>query len=243
MKVSLIAAISSLALTAYSQVYVSGVVTMEDYDAKVGWQTKSILPPYKYTNVPVVDVQSTDLICRSSDLTFKGEPYKVNAGGHLYLNWDTKSVSGATGKAPVGPCSFWLAKQSTKGVGAVWSKIDQYTIGDKKEWCSAHIINGSGTYDLTLPSDIAPGVYILRSELIDVSDAADSNYDDFTSGARYHSSCVVLDIASKGTSELKNPVDIIKAYKKYYKAPLMPKTVEPSKFVYPGPALDAPAKV
>ncbi|KAJ1672112.1 hypothetical protein GGF38_000293 [Coemansia sp. RSA 25] len=244
MKVSLLAAAAScFALVAYSQTFVNRLTT-QGVNAD---NEKSIFPMYKYPAVPVVDVQSTDLICRSADLTAAVTPFKVAAGSIITVRWDLTMKSPFSNQAIVGPCSFWLAKQSSKGTGPNWSKINEHLYeGDDSsaEWCSARIGKKDGYYEFTLPKDIAAGIYYFRSEIIDIGDANISNYDDFTMGPRFHSNCFLIEITGDGKESLKNTVDIMEVYKPFYKKLLRADTIVNSKFKYPGPVAQTkgPAK-
>ncbi|KAJ2890122.1 hypothetical protein GGI21_006293, partial [Coemansia aciculifera] len=61
--------------------------------------------------MPIIDVTSTDLICRSPDMTDKRTPFAATAGEVVRVTW---GAEGST--TPLkGPCSFWLAKQSSGG--------------------------------------------------------------------------------------------------------------------------------
>ncbi|KAJ2741511.1 hypothetical protein GGI20_005138 [Coemansia sp. BCRC 34301] len=242
MKVSLIAIVSCSALVAYAQTFINGVTTPNvSADNK-----EALLKPYTYPNIPVVDFQSTDLICRSPDLADPNvEPFKIAGGETITLRWDTKMKPGIGSSAISGPCSFWLAKASSKGTGPNWSKLNEFTYdGDagKPDWCS-YKLNRAGDnayYEFKLP-ELVKGVYYLRAEIIDLNDAGKTNYDDFTMGSRSYASCLMIEITGDGTETLKKLVDIMDAYKPYYKSKvLLGGNIGNAKFVYPGPV--APQK-
>ncbi|KAJ2746861.1 hypothetical protein GGI20_001014 [Coemansia sp. BCRC 34301] len=232
---------SSLALCVKSHAYMGGATTPETYMDK--WDNSCTLATYADMKAPVVDVQSTDLICRSPDMADDRKPFSIGAGETIRLTWAIGGNATFTEEPIKGPCSFWLAKQSFKGIGPNWSKIQEYTnngkTGEDAKWCTDEILTTydgkkkAGTFDVQIPEDIEPGLYILRSEIIDILHAEVTNYDDYTMGARYYPNCLVLDITGEGTTPLKGTADIMKEYKKYYKTPLL---ASPSaKFVYPGP--------
>ncbi|KAJ2099347.1 hypothetical protein GGI09_002832 [Coemansia sp. S100] len=236
MKLALIALVSCMALSVKSVTYMGGVTTPETH--ATNWYNKSLLPNYANRNVPVLDVQSTDLICRSPDMTAEVAPYSMAAGKTIRVTFATEDKGPYANIDPVGPCSFWLAPLASKGVGKVWSKIHEYANDGKSEksnWCSAEL-SKKGYFDFVIPADITPGKYILRSELINILAAGTTNYADFTSGPEFYSSCLVLDITGSGTAALKTPVSILEAYKSYYKTPLFPKGTKDNKFAFPGPA-------
>ncbi|KAJ2834919.1 hypothetical protein FBU31_001719 [Coemansia sp. 'formosensis'] len=237
MKLALIAIVSCMALSVKSLNFaekVAGAVPGADNYNPV---STAFLPYYDIPDIPVMDVQSTDLICRSPDMTAAVTPFSIDAGNDIRIWFNDKKVSPYAGIPPVGPCSFWLAPVASNGVGKVWTKIHEYTNdgNEKTNWCSAKIVNNGGYYQFTIPSEITPGTYILRTELIDILGASKTNYDDFTMGPRFHSNCLVVKITGKGTSPLKNPVSIMDVYKPYNKTPMLPTTMANSAFKLPGP--------
>ncbi|KAJ2872755.1 hypothetical protein GGH93_003766 [Coemansia aciculifera] len=235
MKLALIALVSCLALSVKSYTFVSSVSIPFGIAS-----TGATLPYYHRKNVPVVDVQSTDLICRTPDITAKVTPFVIEAGEDIRIIWSKeKKISPYSGNEPTGPCIFWLSPLEKKGVGKVWSKIHEYKNDGKASgsaWCSAKIASNGDFYEFNIPSDIIPGKYILRSEIIDLQESYVSNYKDYAMGAHIYSNCLVLDITGNGTAPLKNPVSILETYKPYYKMPMFPIGTDDSKFALPGPA-------
>ncbi|KAJ2741510.1 hypothetical protein GGI20_005137, partial [Coemansia sp. BCRC 34301] len=238
MKVSLIAILSCSALVAHAQTHVNRVTT-PGVDAD---NNNAFLKGYKHVNVPVIDFQSTDLICRSPDLTASGvKPFKIAGGGTISLRWNTKLEPGLGEFEIAGPCSYWMAKASSKGTGPNWSKINAYynTVdGDKPDWCSNKLkrAGDNAYYEFQLPK-LVKGIYYLRAEIIDLSEASPTNYDDYTMGPRSYASCMMVEITGDGTETLKNLVDIMDTYKPYYKDKLLlGGSVKLKDFTYPGPA-------
>ncbi|KAJ2068410.1 hypothetical protein GGI03_003156 [Coemansia sp. RSA 2337] len=235
MKLALIALVSCMALSVKSHTYAEFVSIPEG-----AVTTKAFLPSYARPHIPVVDVQSTDIICRSPDMTFKAEPFAIEAGQEIRITWSTsKPTSPYAGIDPVGPCAFWLSPLEKKGVGKVWSKIYEYTNdGEEKatNWCSAKIVNSNNFLDFPIPEDIIPGKYLLRTEIIDILGGEKTNYADFTMGPHFYSNCLVLDITGNGTAPLKNPVSILDVYKPYYKKPFYTEGTKNKDFTLPGPA-------
>jgi len=102
-----------------------------------------------------------------------------------------------------GPIIVYLAKSET-GAGNVWFKIyeDGYTNG---KWAVDRLIANKGRVDVTLPSDIAPGNYLLRAELIALHGAYALN------GVQPYVGCVELTISGSGKA---NPSGV--AFPGYY---------------------------
>ncbi|KAJ2415999.1 hypothetical protein GGI10_001296 [Coemansia sp. RSA 2530] len=240
MKLALIALVSCLALSVKSYTYMGGVTTKRIHSTY--WTDKAMLPRYKNHNIPVVDTQSTDLICRSPDMTFQAMPFRIDAGDFARVTWksdpDTYPYHNVE---PKGPCTFWLAPASSKGKGKVWSKIHQYINNGKDgvetKWCTDIITANKGFYDVPIPTGLAKGTYILRSEIIDIRDASVSNYDDFSMGPRFHPNCLLIDVYSIGDDPLKSSESILEVYKPYYKSPMLPETTSYSQLKLPGLSL------
>ncbi|KAJ2493126.1 hypothetical protein IWW37_000776 [Coemansia sp. RSA 2050] len=233
MKLALIAVVSCLALSVKSASFVTSLGIPSGQST-----TNALLPYYMYKNMPVIDVQSFDLVCRTPDMdTPVRSAFSITAGSTIRVNWDTKTASPYSTIMPYGPCSYWLAPYASKGKGKVWSKIHENTYkGDdtKADWCTV-TIQEKGYYDVKIPEGLAPGKYYLRSEVIDLDGArGNTPYQDFTAGARFHVNCAVLDITGTGTALLKSPISIMEAYKPYYKTTFFPTTMKNSQFKMPG---------
>ncbi|KAJ2024800.1 hypothetical protein GGI10_006385 [Coemansia sp. RSA 2530] len=232
MKLALIAVISCLALSVKSASYVKaiGAPNSPSYDY-------TPLPYTMYKNFPVIDVLSFDLVCRTPDMSVTTKPFSTAAGSTIRVVWETLELSPYSKLKPYGPCSFWLAPYSSKGEGKVWSKIQEITIEETSKgpaWCSA-FIQELGYRDVVIPKGIAPGKYYLRSEVIDLDGArGKSYYQDYTSGARYHVNCNLIEITGKGTASLKSPVSILEAYQEFHRKPLFPSTMKNGDLKMPG---------
>ncbi|KAJ2688765.1 hypothetical protein IWW39_001980 [Coemansia spiralis] len=235
MKLVLIALVSCLALSVKSATFVKSIGLPDGESSP-----NALLPHPQYKSMPVIDVQSFDLVCRTPDMNAAvKKPLSVAAGGKVRLTWDAEAKSPYSGSNPYGPCSFWLAPVSSKGKGKVWSKIHEFTFsegGGAAHWCSTSIVANT-YYDVDIPAEIAPGKYYLRSEVIDIDGTRDkSHYLDFTAGARFHVNCAVLDITGMGAAPLKSPISIMESYRPYYKSVLFPSTKKNSEFKMPGGA-------
>ncbi|KAJ2736742.1 hypothetical protein IW152_000496 [Coemansia sp. BCRC 34962] len=224
--------VSCLALSAKAVSFVKsiGIPNSPKYD-------NTPLPYNMYKNMPVIDVQSFDLVCRTPDMSVPVTAFPIAAGSTVRVVWNVETKSPYSTINPYGPCSFWLAPYSSGGKGKVWSKIHENTYkGDdtKADWCTV-FIQEYGYYDVKIPAGIAPGKYYLRSEVIDLDGArGNTPYQDFTAGARFHVNCNVLEITGSGTASLKSPVSIMEAYKPYYKTVFFPTTMKNSQFKMPG---------
>jgi expansin (peptidoglycan-binding protein) len=93
-----------------------------------------------------------------------------------------------------GPILYYLAK-SSDGSGAVWFKIyeDGYD-ASSGQWATDKMIANRGLMTITLPSDIAPGNYLLRGEIFALHNAY------VIDGVQPYVGCVELTISGSGSA-------------------------------------------
>ncbi|KAJ2779074.1 hypothetical protein GGI15_003987 [Coemansia interrupta] len=164
--------------------------------------TQSVLTPHTVQNMPVLNMTSTDLRCRSDALTDPSiASFSVKANDVITLWWEKDSMSPLTGSfaAPMGPCTVYLARYASKGNGPQWFNV--YKNGYVKgRWCSQTINElNNGGLNVRIPSDILYGTYLLRAEIIDLTNAKMTNEDDYTQGAGFFSNCIKIEIDSDGS--------------------------------------------
>ncbi|KAJ2806519.1 hypothetical protein H4R20_001656 [Coemansia guatemalensis] len=89
----------------------------------------------------------------------------------------------------------------SNGEGNVWFKIheDGYTADDDK-WCVDRIVASKGLWDIPIPSDIKPGNYLLRTEVIALHEADRVYGEDEDAGAQYYPNCAQLTITGTGSA-------------------------------------------
>jgi cellulase len=80
-------------------------------------------------------------------------------------------------------------------------------------WANEDLINKDTADTLQLPSDIKPGVYILRTELLALHGNAMTSTPSEGSGPQFYIHCFNLDIQGSGTAEPKG-VKFPGAYKR-----------------------------
>ena len=102
----------------------------------------------------------------------------VNAGSNLTFEYravpDVSTVSGGVSidLNHKGPCAIYVKKvtdssASNNAAGDGWFKImeDGYDSVAGK-WCTEKLIPNDGHLSATVPSDLAPGYYLVRAELL-----------------------------------------------------------------------------
>jgi len=117
----------------------------------------------------------------------------IAAGTKIGLQWHHNSASpndDIVDPTHVGPLMVYLAKSET-GSGNVWFKIyeDGFSNG---QWAVDRLLANKGRVDVTIPSDIAPGNYLLRGEIL----ALHASYD--LNGVQPYVGCVELTISGSG---------------------------------------------
>jgi len=137
----------------------------------------------------------------------------VNPGATLVLQWHYEMGLGEDDDFIIdpshkGPCLVYLAKSET-GSGAVWFKIfeDGYNQTTHK-WCVDKLRTNKGKLTIKLPTDITPGNYLLRSELIALHEGFE------LTGAQPYVGCAEITVGGSGTVNPVNKVAFPGAYTK-----------------------------
>ncbi|CAG8983120.1 hypothetical protein HYALB_00004563 [Hymenoscyphus albidus] len=159
----------------------------------VGWSTprdqdNGFISPDQYS--------SPDIICHRG-ATNAGTSAKVAAGGKIDLQWTTWPESHH------GPMIDYLANcngdcTTVDKTALAFFKIDGVGLIDGSaapgKWASDEMIANNNTWSVTIPSDIAPGSYVLRHESIALHSAGSSG------GAQNYPQCINLEITGSGTA-------------------------------------------
>ncbi|KAJ2745565.1 hypothetical protein GGI20_002052 [Coemansia sp. BCRC 34301] len=190
---SIIGAALLLARASLGQTWVLGLVD----DSEQGYNTDAMYSTLLNPKIPVVNLYTSALTCRSLSMNDKVTPFKVESGVPVPLKFDEETTSLIHNFPIKGACTFWLSDLKTKGKNATWFKIAQHAYEDDK-WCTDVIQENGNTYDLTIPEDIPSGTYYLRTEIIDVAANIDSNVKDFTRGPHFYVNCLAIAVEGSG---------------------------------------------
>ncbi|KAJ9133231.1 Glycoside hydrolase, family 61 [Coniochaeta hoffmannii] len=168
----------------------------------VGWSTPDDL---QNTFVSPTAYASPDIVCHLG-ATPAGAEAPVNAGDTLEIQWTPWPASH---KGPVidylancnGPCT------NVDKTKLNFLKISEVGLVDAASdtWGATQLMNNNNSWLVRIPTDIAPGNYVLRHEIIALHAAGQPN------GAQNYPFCFSLAISSAGT---KNP-DGVPAQKFY----------------------------
>jgi len=148
----------------------------------------------------VGDVTSSDIRC--NQLSAGKSTTTVAAGGKVTVNVNPSAYH-------PGPFQSYLAKvpdgadiNTWDPTGAVWFRIyaEQPKFGSQLTWLSA------SNYDITIPSCIPAGKYLMRNEHIGLHVAQSSG------GAQFYLSCAQLQVTGGGSKSPSNLVAFPGAY-------------------------------
>ncbi|KAF8653235.1 hypothetical protein AX16_004064 [Volvariella volvacea WC 439] len=154
------------------------------------------------SNSPVTSVTSADLACNAGSRATSGI-CTVNAGGKVTIEMhqqpgDRNCAIEAIGGNHDGPVIVYLARvdDATTAVGAQanWFKIHELGLVRYDYWGTDVLNDNCGRMEVTIPSDIAPGDYLLRAEVIALHVAGSPG------GAQFYMSCYQLRIAGNGNA-------------------------------------------
>ncbi|KIJ64015.1 lytic polysaccharide monooxygenase [Hydnomerulius pinastri MD-312] len=146
---------------------------------------------------PVKGSSNPSLNC-GMNATLAANVANANPGSQLLVHW----VGGSTGDSDwphnVGPIMHYMTKcdgscSSYDSSNAEWFKISELGLQPgNTTWYQADIMAGQPA-NVTIPSNIAPGGYLLRSELISLQLAVS------VGGAEFYPACIQLNIGGSGT--------------------------------------------
>ncbi|KAF1950364.1 hypothetical protein CC80DRAFT_554357 [Byssothecium circinans] len=160
------------------------------------------------SNSPITDVTSNDIRCNAGSAPAASK-CPVAAGDTVTIEMHQHNSRGCTeeaiGGAHYGPVLAYLSKVSdaaTADGSSPWFKVYQDTWakgtsgsqGSDDFWGTKDLTKNCGTMDFKIPSDIAPGDYLLRAEAIALHSAGGAG------GAQFYMSCYQLTVTGSGTA-------------------------------------------
>ncbi|KAG6836581.1 hypothetical protein H0H93_006417 [Arthromyces matolae] len=222
--------------------YAHGIVTQITIDGTVyagntlnGNISPSIIRAVN-TNSPVKGASNKDLNCgtNASPASLVGN---AMPGSKLQFTWG----SGYGGNWPhtTGPVMTYLASCGSQtcdkfdSTTAKWFKIDQQARGSDGSWAQAAIASGSPA-SLSLPSNLAPGNYLMRHEIISLQNAVS------VGGAEFYPSCSQITVggSQSGTPTSNDLVSFPGGYSDNDPGIYDPNVYDPgSSYTFPGPPM------
>jgi cellulase len=172
-------------------------------DVSPGYQVGLRMPP---SNSPVVDITSDDMACNVGGSKVPSGVKTIDAaeGDSIKVQWDNSGHPGPITHFLYGPVDD--VSQAT-GIGAGWFKIDeQNQVGGK--WASEVMQAHNMTHEFKLPTGLASGEYLLRSEMLALHSSQTKE------GAQFYIGCSQLKIKGTGSKGACGPtISIPGAYK------------------------------
>ncbi|KAJ3414612.1 hypothetical protein HDV05_006253 [Chytridiales sp. JEL 0842] len=160
----------------------------------------------EFTNSPVFNPQSPDMVCGIKADAASATVLPVAAGSKVTTKWF--HVGDTPGDIIIdpshkGPCNFYMAKLEpgqSLPTGAAWFKIyeDGFSNGD---WCTMKLIKNRGILDVTIPAQISAGKYLLRGEINALHEADGAFGDPSGRAAQFYVHCAELQVSGGGNME------------------------------------------
>ncbi|KAI0327439.1 glycoside hydrolase, partial [Cubamyces sp. BRFM 1775] len=155
-------------------------------------------------------------------------------GSKVSFQW----VNGQGGNWPhnVGPLLTYMASCGSAGCAnfdsskAQWFKIEEAGLQTDGTWAQAALMQGKPA-EVQLPSNIAPGEYLIRHEIIALHTAMTLG------GAEFYPSCAQLKVSGSATGKPNKTVSLPGAYKDTDPGILVDVYDLTGAYVYPGPAI------
>ncbi|TQN75386.1 Endoglucanase-7, partial [Colletotrichum shisoi] len=208
--------------------------SLDSYYLKLNGGTPPVIAAWSAENLDNGFVDGTgyatpDINCHKNAAP-GGSYAKIPAGGSVEFQWSVWPES------HFGPVFTYAAKvdgdfASVDKTTLKWVKIDEAGIDiATQEWAATKLVKNNNTWTSTIPSDLAPGNYVLRHEIIAMHGAGSLN------GAQNYPQCVNVEISGSGTA---NPEGTLGT--ELYKATDAGIQFNPygpiTNYVIPGPAL------
>ncbi|KAH7381878.1 putative endo-beta-1,4-glucanase D [Cadophora sp. MPI-SDFR-AT-0126] len=171
-------------------------------DVSPGVDTGIRMPP---SNSPVTDVTSDDITCNVGGNTVPSGVIttEANEGDTIKVKWDSSTHPGPITHMLYGPVDD--ASMAT-GVGS-WVKIDEFD-SENGTWANEIMEAQDMTYSFKLPTGLASGEYLLRSEMLALHGA------QTVGGAQFYIGCAQLKITGTGSAGSCTPeIQLPGAYK------------------------------
>ncbi|KAF2665892.1 hypothetical protein BT63DRAFT_427687 [Microthyrium microscopicum] len=147
---------------------------------------------------PVENVASPDIACRFGPLISPALTAETRAGSTMKFQWT------AWFENHRGPVLTYMAYMPSDDVSVNdvdFFKIDQATYDAKTDaFGSDMLIAANNSWTVTIPSDIKPGTYIVRHEIIGLHHAWVEYPEKKISGAQPYPNCIKVKVTGTGTA-------------------------------------------
>ncbi|EDU49239.1 Glycoside hydrolase family 61 protein [Pyrenophora tritici-repentis] len=168
------------------------------------------------SNNPITNVNDGNLACNANPSS-SSKVIDIKPGDKVGVMWG-HVVGGAQfandpdhpiAKSHKGPAIFYMAKVSNAATvspsGLAWFKVSEDGLDSSGNWGVDRMLNNGGWTEMTMPSCVAPGQYLLRAEMIALHSAST------TGGAQFYVGCAQINVSGSG-SKAGNTVGFPGAY-------------------------------
>nr|VWO95795.1 Cytochrome P450 monooxygenase AKT7 (EC (AK-toxin biosynthesis protein 7) [Ganoderma boninense] len=214
-----------------SQVVIDG----QTYEGNVPNQYKGPSPIRLISDIsPVKGASNKDLFC-GLNAALAEMVVPANPGSNVTFQWS----GGGGQKWPhnTGPLMTYMASCGSTScdkfdsLDAEWFKIDEAGKKNADTWVQQDIMNGD-SYTLTLPSNLSPGGYLIRHEIIALHLAVTMG------GAEFYPSCTQIQVGGNGNGQPNQTVHFPGAYSDSDPGIFDPTVFDSgSTYVFPGPSI------
>jgi lytic cellulose monooxygenase (C1-hydroxylating) len=222
---------TSVAFAIAAAKLVAGHTTFQSFVVNGADVTKGVQVPSNGNN-PILDVTSTAMNCNGGKATTDFVDF--TAGSEITMQWHHNNPATIAGDADepiaashMGPIMVYMAKASTNGEGAVWTKIyeDGLTNG---VWAVKKFIDNKGKITVTLPN-LEDGEYLIRPEMIGLHEA------NRAKGAQFYNGCGQIKVTGGSVTLPASGTDMTKAYSATDPGVLYDMYARSSTYEIPGP--------
>jgi cellulase len=203
MRTSVAFALAAAKLVAGHTTFQSMIVDGKDQGQHFAVQTPS------NGNNPILDVTSTAMICNGGKATT--DFVDIAAGSDITFQWHHNDPQTGSGDADepiaashLGPIMVYMAKASTNGEGAVWTKVFEEGLNNGV-WAIKKFIDNKGKVTITLPN-VEDGEYLIRPEMIGLHEG------NRAKGAQFYNGCGQIKVSGGSVALPASGTDMTKAY-------------------------------
>ncbi|KAI8826983.1 family 61 glycosyl hydrolase, partial [Fimicolochytrium jonesii] len=161
-------------------------------------------------NYPIKDLTSENMICGFAPTQPAAQRCPITAGSKLGLIFGhDRPGDDIIAASHWGACNIYLAAQPANGgvpTGADWFKIQEEGYPNGK-WCTSRLIETKGLLDVTLPSNLPSGKYLLRAEIGALHEADTLFTQNPARGLQLYVYCAELTVTGSGNANFSPKVD------------------------------------
>jgi cellulase len=181
---------------------------------------------------PIADVSSPDLTCRYTPLEAPALHAVARAGANVTFKWTDWFTNH---KGPLFTYMGLLPTEQTSPQEVEFFKIDEATFDPASmTWGTDWLIKNNNYHTVTIPSDLKPGMYVLRHEIVSLHFSFRDDAQAKTSGAQFFPQCSKVQVIGDGTATPPGQ-KIPGAYKWDDEGILTNIYYGPNRYVSPGP--------